>query len=62
MVRNERYKLVVRTHNLEPVEFYDLKNDPNELENRFNDPTLHQIKQQLIDHHISEMLNRPEKD
>ena len=62
MVRNERYKLVVRTHNLEPVEFYDLKNDPNELENRFNDPILHQIKQQLIDHHISEILNHPKKD
>ncbi len=62
MVRNERYKLVVRTHNLEPVEFYDLINDPNELENRNNDPTLNQIRQQLIDNHISEVLNHPKND
>ncbi len=62
MVRNERYKLVVRTHNLKPVEFYDLKNDPNELENRFNDPTLQEVRQQLIDLHISKILNHPKDD
>jgi arylsulfatase A-like enzyme len=61
MVRNERYKLVVRSHNLEPVELYDLKNDPNELENRVNDPTLHQIRQQLIDNHLKEILSHPNK-
>ena len=44
------------------LELYDLKNDPNELENRFNDPTLQKIRQQLIDHHISEILNHPKKD
>jgi choline-sulfatase len=62
MVRNERYKLVVRTDNLKPVEFYDLINDPNELENRFNDPTLNQIIQELIDNHISEILNQSKKN
>ena len=62
MVRNERYKLVVRNHNLEPVEFYDLKNDPSELENKFNDPTLQEIRQQLIDIHIRKMLNSPKND
>ncbi|MHA1991467.1 MAG: sulfatase family protein, partial [Candidatus Hodarchaeales archaeon] len=62
MARNERYKLVVRTDNLKPVEFYDLKNDPNELENRFNDPTLNQIRQELIDNHISEILNQSKKN
>ena len=62
MVRNEYYKLVVRTHNLKPVEFYDLKHDPNELENRFNDPTLQDIRQQLIDLHISKILNKPKNE
>ncbi|MHA2130805.1 MAG: sulfatase family protein, partial [Promethearchaeota archaeon] len=37
MVRDNQYKLVVRSDNLKPVEFYDLKNDPNELENKVND-------------------------
>ena len=62
MVRNEHFKLVVRSNNLEPVEFYDLKNDPNELDNRINDTTLHQIIQQLIDNHISEVLDHPRND
>ncbi|MFX1345497.1 MAG: sulfatase [Promethearchaeota archaeon] len=56
MVRNEHYKLVVRSHNLEPVEFYDLINDPNELENKFKDPNLEPIRQQLIDNHLKKLL------
>jgi choline-sulfatase len=62
MVRNERYKLVVRSHNLEPVEFYDLKKDPNELENKVNDPALHQIRKQLIENHVSVMLHHSNND
>ena len=62
MVRNEQFKLVVRSHNLKPVEFYDLKNDPNEVENRVNDPTLLQVRQQLIVNHINKVLNRPKND
>ena len=62
MVRNKRYKLVVRTQNLEPVEFYDLKNDPKEVENKVNDSTLQQIKQELIDSYISKILDHPKND
>ncbi|MFW9873423.1 MAG: sulfatase [Candidatus Thorarchaeota archaeon] len=56
MVRNEQYKLVVRSHNLESVEFYDLINDPNELENKFNDPNLEPFRQQLIDTYLKKLL------
>ncbi|MFX1490622.1 MAG: sulfatase, partial [Promethearchaeota archaeon] len=58
MVRNERYKLVVRSNNLQTVEFYDLKIDPKELENKFNDPSMSDIIQNLIDTHVKKVLNR----
>ncbi len=56
MVRNEEYKLVVRSHNLEPVEFYDLKKDPKELENKVKDPSLIDLRQNLIDKHLKILL------
>ncbi len=57
MVRNEQYKMVVRSHNLEPVELYDLTNDPDELENKVNDSSLSYVRQNLIDIHIRKLLN-----
>ena len=39
MIRSDRYKLVVETDTLEPVEFYDLVADPQELENQIDEPT-----------------------
>ena len=50
MVRNEQYKLVVRTHNLKPVEFYDLKNDPHEMTNLYDEtlPDVIQLKKRLL--------------
>ncbi len=62
MVRNEHYKLVVRSRNLEPVEFYDLKKDPKESENKFKDPSIQVIREQLIDNHIRKVLNHTKKD
>ncbi len=62
MVRNEHYKLVVRSQNLVPVEFYDLKNDPEELENKVKDPTLNHIRQLLIDNHIKNVLTHVKND
>ncbi|MHA2035780.1 MAG: sulfatase family protein [Promethearchaeota archaeon] len=56
MVRNEQYKLVVRSNNLEPVEFYDLKKDPKEVENKFNDPSMSEIIQNLINTRIKKVL------
>ena len=40
----------------------DLKNDPKEVENKVNDSTLQQIKQQLIDSYISKILDHPKND
>ncbi len=56
MVRNKKYKLTVRSHNLKPVEFYDLENDPNELENKVRDPSFSDIRQNLIENHLKMLL------
>ncbi len=47
MIRTERYKLVV-AHNLNTGELYDLKEDPNEFNNRWNDPLHADIKNKLL--------------
>jgi hypothetical protein len=48
--------LIVRSHNLEPVEFYDLKTDPNELDNKVKNPSLDHIRKELINNHIIKVL------
>jgi choline-sulfatase len=58
MIRNEHYKLVIRSNNLKPVEFYDLKRDPKEVENKFNDPSTSGIIQDLIDTHVKKVLDK----
>lgn len=58
MVRNERYKLVVKAKSQKPVEFYDLKTDPNEINNLVNDPSISDIKQELLDTHLKQLLTR----
>ncbi|HEC38859.1 MAG TPA: DUF4976 domain-containing protein [bacterium] len=60
MIRDERYKLIVRSHNLDPLELYDLEKDPNELENRVNDRSIISIRQNLIDSHLK-MLLKPSR-
>ena len=41
----------------EPVELYDMQNDPNELENRVNDPALADVRQEMLEQHFSKLLN-----
>jgi choline-sulfatase len=47
MLRTARYKLV-RAHNLGTGELYDLEQDPRETVNRWNDPTLSEVKIDLL--------------
>ena len=57
MVRNERYKLTVKSDNQTPVELFDLKNDPNELKNVVINPELESIRRDLIDNHLKPLLH-----
>lgn len=47
MYRDERYKLVVY-HGYDLGELYDLKTDPGEFENRWDDPDYVPIKMDLM--------------
>jgi len=58
MVRDERYKLVVKSNTLIPVEFYDLENDPDELNNLVRDPSVETIREELLENHLKKLLNR----
>ena len=48
MVRTDRYKLV-KMHRLASSELYDLETDPNETQNRWDDPAYASIKMNLLD-------------
>lgn len=62
MVRDERYKLIVQSETLRPVEMFDLENDPDELKNLVNESSLESVRQELIDKHLSYLVNRTDKD
>jgi choline-sulfatase len=47
MVRDDRYKLV-RAHNLDSGELYDLSADPGETRNRWNDPDYQDVKREML--------------
>jgi len=45
---DDRYKLTIRTDSAKPVELFDLKDDPKELENRVKDPDLLSERKNLL--------------
>ena len=47
-IRTDRYKLIHFYNDINDWELFDLKLDPTEMENRFNDPAYQEIKSQLI--------------
>lgn len=53
MVLTDRYKMAVNSLTREPLELYDMVEDPNELNNRVNDPSFRQVRDELIEGHIS---------
>ena len=48
VIRTDRYKLIHFYNDINDWELFDLKLDPTEMENRFNDPAYQEIKSQLI--------------
>ena len=58
MVMNEKYKMAIKAENREPVELYDLQNDPNELHNLVEETYLAKLKSQLIDTYMNRLLKQ----
>jgi len=56
MIRNECYKLTVKSDTQKPVELFDLKNDPNELKNEVKNPELESVRKSLMDNHLKPLL------
>jgi len=62
MVRSDKYKLVINTETRKPVEMYDLENDPNELNNLVNDPSLSATRQELTSNYLNKLLDKMDID
>ncbi len=46
-IRTDRYKLIHFYYDIDEWELFDLKNDPNEMNNIYDDPKYSEIKQQM---------------
>jgi len=55
MVRDERYKMIIDCRTRQPVEMYNMVNDPHELNNVVNDPSLEKVRYGLTEH-LSRLL------
>jgi choline-sulfatase len=57
MVRDKRYKMAVNSRTRQPVELYDMVNDPDELHNLAEDPSLEKVRNNLLEPHLSHLLS-----
>ncbi|MDP2919261.1 MAG: sulfatase-like hydrolase/transferase [Dehalococcoidia bacterium] len=56
-VRTERYKMSIDAKSLQPVELYDLQEDPEERKNRVNDPSKAAVKKELSERYIQKLID-----
>ena len=59
MARTRRYKMAIGSLTREPLELYDMANDPNELRNLVNESSLSGVRNQILDEHFSQLLANP---
>ena len=62
MVRNERYKFAIDAKTRKHVELLDLANDPNELQNVVNEPSLAKIRSELFEQHLVPLLKNMDEE
>jgi len=58
MVYDGRYKLTVSSNSQRPVELFDVRADPDELENRVLDESLASLRQSLLEDHLRPLRAR----
>ena len=57
MARTKNYKMTINSVTREPVEFYDIENDPNELTNLVNESSLSKVLDEIQDMHFNQLLS-----
>ena len=62
MIFDGQYKLGIESVSEKPEELYDVETDPNELNNRVEDPELQSVIQDLIETHIGPLRDRFDHD
>ncbi|MHA2051062.1 MAG: sulfatase family protein [Promethearchaeota archaeon] len=58
MVRTIRYKMSVDTLTRQPLDLYDMEEDPNELHNQVDNPSLKVVCDELLNGHLNRLLSR----
>ena len=61
MVRDDRYKMNVDTLTREPLELYDMDEDPKELNNLVEDPAYQEMRSRLMNNHLNGLLDKLDK-
>jgi len=56
MVLTDRFKMTVDTRTREPLDLYDMAEDPAELHNRVDDPALAGVREAIAEEHLDRLL------
>jgi len=56
MARTDKYKMAIDSITREPLELYDMENDPDELENLVNEPSLSALREEMQRKYFDELL------
>ena len=56
MVLTDRYKMTVNTRTREPLDLYDMAEDPQELHNRVDDPVFAVVREAISEEHVATLL------
>lgn len=56
MARTDKYKMAIDSITREPLELYDMENDPDELENLVNEPSLTALREEMQRKYFDELL------
>lgn len=62
MARDEQYKMTIDSSTRQPLELYDMVNDPRELRNLVNEPSLESLRKRFLDEHFGQLLASQDKE
>jgi arylsulfatase len=62
MVLTERYKMAIDSSTHQPVELYDMTDDPDELRNLVEEPSLEKVRHELQEQHLDRLMSHFDKE